>query len=88
MVIGVDDGLGWVAAGQVPRTGLTINDVVGSAIPGEVGRFVNEGTTLYERANEYPGSWEDPAQNAYLGVGAGGGSIPESTAEVNSAEAE
>lgn len=42
MVVGVEDGLGWVGPSQVLGRTLTINVVTGATIDGEVGRLVNE----------------------------------------------
>ena len=42
MIVGVEDGLIWVADSQVLGTGLTVNVVVGTTVDGEVGRLVDQ----------------------------------------------
>ena len=42
MIVGVEDGLGWVGFGQVLGIGLTVNVVFSATVDGEVGRFVDK----------------------------------------------
>ena len=42
MVVGVEDGLGWVADGQVLRGGLTVNVVPSATVGGKVGGLMDE----------------------------------------------
>lgn len=46
MVVGIEDGLVWVADGQVLRVSLAVNVVAGATVDVEVGSFVDERSRL------------------------------------------
>jgi len=46
VAVGIHDSLGGVALGQVLGASLAINLVVGATVLGEVGRFMDEGSSL------------------------------------------
>jgi len=46
VIVGIEDGLGWVGNGQISRVSLTINVVLSATVDGEVGGFVDERSRL------------------------------------------
>ena len=46
MVVGVEDGLGWVGYGQFHRIILAVNIVISVTVDGEMGRLVDKCSSL------------------------------------------
>lgn len=42
MVVSIEDGLGWIVDGQVLRSSLSVNEVTGTTVDGEVGGLVDK----------------------------------------------
>ena len=46
MVVGIEDGLRWIADGQLLSISLTVNVVLGTTVDGEVGTLVDKRSAL------------------------------------------
>lgn len=88
MVVSILDSARWVGARQLKGSGLAHSDIDGAAVKLEVRRLVDEGASLSWRCQEeinIKQNWWVHG-NAYLGVGASGGRVPEWWTEVDYTE--